>query len=269
MTDMGWLQRRKEKKKKAPDYKFFYWFAKGVLWLPLRLFFRTKVYGCRKIGKRKVIVVMNHKSAMDPLLMSHFISPSMSFIAKEDLAKNKFVELVLRHLNVIFVRRGEADMGALDQSFDVLESGRPLALFPEGTRSRQNDGTVRRFKTGTAFFALGAHAPIIPVAVEKCAKAGVKNRMIIGPEFDLSEFYDDEKQPSRDALKKATEKIYRRVTELNDIFAECKDDASVKKALSELEKNRPERERRLDELREKQTLEVLEAAMRELGEKKD
>ncbi len=260
---MNWLKRRKRRKeKKVREYKFFYWFARTILWIPIQLFFHTKVYGTRNIGRRKVILVMNHKSAWDPLILSHFLRPAICFMAKEDLAKNKFVAWILKHLNVIFVKRGEADMTAVEQAFDVLEDGRPFALFPEGTRNKQNDGVIRRFKTGAAFFALESKAPVIPIAIEKSAHAGVRNRMIIGPEFDLSEFYSEDRT-SRDALKKATEKIYRRVTELNDIFAEHKDDAGVRKAIAELDEKRPERERLLDEIKERKAREILEMAMKE------
>jgi 1-acyl-sn-glycerol-3-phosphate acyltransferase len=61
------------------------------------------------------------------------------------------------------VRRGESDRRALREALDVLASGRPLGVAPEGTRSRT--GGLIEGKTGATFLALKAEVPILPVGL--------------------------------------------------------------------------------------------------------
>lgn len=254
-------ERRKECIEKAPEHRFMFGLAKFFMLVPMRLLYPLKVYGNKNIGRRKVIIVMNHKSALDPIIMSAHLKPPFSFMAKETLGKNRFLSWIFERLNVIFVKRGEADISAVDKALGVLESGRPFAIFPEGTRNKENNGEIRRFKTGAAFFALTAESVIVPIAIEKSAKLFVRNRMIVGREFDVSEFYKD--KPDREALRGATEKIFMRVSELNDIFKTCKDSKSVNKAISELDETREEREKAFAEKRAAEQMKNIEAFLRD------
>ena len=64
---------------------------------------------------------------------------------------------------VYFVRRGEGDRAAQRFSLDALAEGRPLALFVEGTRSR--DGHLTAGKPGAALLAIRSGAPLVPVGI--------------------------------------------------------------------------------------------------------
>jgi 1-acyl-sn-glycerol-3-phosphate acyltransferase len=61
------------------------------------------------------------------------------------------------------VRRTEADLAALRQATELIEEGRTLIMFPEGTRSRT--GGLTKAHPGTGLLALRTGAPIVPVAV--------------------------------------------------------------------------------------------------------
>jgi 1-acyl-sn-glycerol-3-phosphate acyltransferase len=61
------------------------------------------------------------------------------------------------------VRRGAADRQALRVAEQVLQQGRLLCLFPEGTRSAS--GVLGPAHGGAALLALRSAAPIIPVAI--------------------------------------------------------------------------------------------------------
>ena len=148
---------------------------------------------------------MNHLSAVDPFMIAHIISPSVHFMAKGDFMKNRFVGWLLNGFGCIFVRRGEPDMNATKRAFGVLESERPLGIFPEGTRNKNDDGSFLRFKTGVAYFAIKSEAPVVPMVIDRKLRAFRKNSVIIGEEIDMSEFYCD--TPGREALSGATRKL--------------------------------------------------------------
>jgi 1-acyl-sn-glycerol-3-phosphate acyltransferase len=66
-------------------------------------------------------------------------------------------------LGAFTVRRGAADRRALRMAEQVLEQGRLLCMFPEGTRSV--DGVLGTAHGGAALLAIKSAAPIIPVAI--------------------------------------------------------------------------------------------------------
>jgi 1-acyl-sn-glycerol-3-phosphate acyltransferase len=65
--------------------------------------------------------------------------------------------------DAIYVRRGEADLDALERGITVLRSGGMLGVCPEGTRSKT--GGLGTGHTGVAYLAMHAGVPIVPVAV--------------------------------------------------------------------------------------------------------
>ena len=64
---------------------------------------------------------------------------------------------------VFFVRRGEGDRSAQRFALEALAAGRPIALHPEGTRSR--DGHLKAGKSGAAFLAMRSGAPLLPAGI--------------------------------------------------------------------------------------------------------
>jgi 1-acyl-sn-glycerol-3-phosphate acyltransferase len=61
---------------------------------------------------------------------------------------------------------------------EVLRAGKPLLVFPEGTRSE--DGLVRSFKNGGFYAALRAGVPVVPVALEGTHKLMKKHALDTG-----------------------------------------------------------------------------------------
>lgn len=68
-------------------------------------------------------------------------------------------------IGAIAVQRGagQAALDALDQQRKILDDGRAVALYPEGTRSL--DGRLYKGRTGVAFLALQTGAPVVPVGL--------------------------------------------------------------------------------------------------------
>ncbi|MBC8504961.1 MAG: 1-acyl-sn-glycerol-3-phosphate acyltransferase [Anaerolineales bacterium] len=110
-----------------------------------------------------VVLASNHVTNFDIFPMQLGISRPIFFMAKEELMRNPIVEYVLRKGGVFPVYRGTKDVWAKRHSEMVLEHGRVLGLFPEGTRSKGRG--LRTAKTGTARFALKANCPIVPMAI--------------------------------------------------------------------------------------------------------
>jgi 1-acyl-sn-glycerol-3-phosphate acyltransferase len=110
------------------------------------------------------VVVANHQSILDILLLSH-MPHEMKWIAKEELFRVPWVGWMLRMSGDIAIRRGERDSGleALGKARDHLARGVPVMVFAEGTRSR--DGRLLPFKSGAFRLAIETGVPVLPVAV--------------------------------------------------------------------------------------------------------
>jgi len=110
------------------------------------------------------VVVANHQSILDILLLSH-MPREMKWIGKEELFRVPWVGWMMRMAGDIAIRRGERDSGleALGKARDHLARGVPVMVFAEGTRSR--DGRLLPFKSGAFRLAIETGVPLLPVAV--------------------------------------------------------------------------------------------------------
>jgi 1-acyl-sn-glycerol-3-phosphate acyltransferase len=87
--------------------------------------------------------------------------PAVIFAAPE-LRRYPWIDWLLADLgHAIYVDRGAGDVEAIEQGLAVLRAGGVLGLSPEGVRSPQ----LTRAKTGAARLAVGAQAPVVPLAI--------------------------------------------------------------------------------------------------------
>lgn len=133
-----------------------------------RLLWGLRVEGAENVPRSgPFIVVSNHCSNLDPPFIGwatgHQVGRVVHFMAKMEMRSWPFIGWLATQSGTYFVRRGEGDRNAQRFSLDALADGRPIALFAEGTRSR--DGRLREFKSGAAFLAIRSGAPILPVAI--------------------------------------------------------------------------------------------------------
>jgi 1-acyl-sn-glycerol-3-phosphate acyltransferase len=110
-----------------------------------------------------VLMVSNHTSYLDPVGIGVASPRRVVFMAKAPLFKNKPLAFLLRGVDCFPVRRGEADRTAFKTTMTMLEEGRVVCIFPEGTRY---DGIeLGEAEPGAALFAIRTGCPVVPVFV--------------------------------------------------------------------------------------------------------
>lgn len=109
------------------------------------------------------MVVANHLSSADPVLLGAKLGRRIIFMAKEELFSNRFSSYFVRQFGAFPVYRGGPDRGALHQANRLLKQGQALGMFPEGRRS-SGEGMNPAF-LGSALIAYHNNVPILPVGI--------------------------------------------------------------------------------------------------------
>ena len=123
--------------------------------------------------RRPYVVVANHQSFVDILLISH-LPWEMKWLSKEQFFKFPCVGWMMRMAGDIRLVRGErhSTVQAIKAMQDRLERKVSVMIFPEGTRSL--DGELKEFKDGAFRLAIDAGVPVLPLAVNGAYTALVK-----------------------------------------------------------------------------------------------
>ncbi|MGA9532534.1 MAG: lysophospholipid acyltransferase family protein, partial [Anaerolineales bacterium] len=137
--------------------------------------FRLDVSGVRNLPQSgPCIVTANHVNVLDVFPLQLAVPRPIFFMAKAELHRNRWLDMLLRRLGSFPVERGHRDQWALGYADGLLAKGLVLGMFPEGTRTHGNG--LRPAKTGAARLAISTQAPIIPVGI-----SGVEGPVRIGP----------------------------------------------------------------------------------------
>lgn len=123
------------------------------------------------------IIACNHRSYADPVLLSLKVKRRCTYMAKEELFKNPVFAALIRLFGAFPVKRGEGDNGIIDTAVGKLREGKNLAIFPEGTRSK--DGKVGRGKTGVALIAARAGVPVVPCGIAYDGKLCFRKKITV------------------------------------------------------------------------------------------
>jgi 1-acyl-sn-glycerol-3-phosphate acyltransferase len=141
-----------------------YRLSKGLLQAVFRFLFGFAVEGRQyEPPDGPVVVVANHLSDLDPLVVGTALRRRVYFMAKHELFRVPVLRWWIAACGAFPVRRGEPDRQALRTALEILKRGGVLVMFPEGTRGR--DRTLRPPEPGAALLALRTGAAILPVAV--------------------------------------------------------------------------------------------------------
>jgi 1-acyl-sn-glycerol-3-phosphate acyltransferase len=174
------------------------------------------------------IVCSNHMSYVDAFTLAHFLVDSSHppyFLAKESVFRIPVVGRIVRGAGQIPVHRETGDAALAFQAAVVaLREGRCIAMYPEGTLTRDPELWPMVAKTGAARLALTTGCPVVPAAQwgpqEILAPYAWWPRLfprktmhiVVGPPVDLSDLQGRPLEPV--LLRQATARIMDAVTAL-------------------------------------------------------
>ena len=167
-----------------------YKIVSAFCYIVLKISFNFKIAGRENIPTDKnFILVSNHTSYFDPPILGVATKTRLSYMAKEELFKNKIFGGLIKKLGAFPVSRGGGDIAAIKTAFKILKEGKNMVIFPEGGRSKTK-GMLRKGKSGAALIATKAKVGILPIGINADFKFRGKVTVKIGEYIDLSEYFD-------------------------------------------------------------------------------
>jgi 1-acyl-sn-glycerol-3-phosphate acyltransferase len=160
----------------------------------------VKVYGRENIDKKQsYVVVSNHESQYDILLIYGWLGIDFKWVMKQELRKVPALGFACEKLEHIYIDRSNhiAAINSLENAKKRIVNGTSVMFFPEGTRS--SDGKLGNFKKGAFRMALDLGVPILPVTIAGTGKIlpnktinvfPGKAKMIIHKPIDITGYYE-------------------------------------------------------------------------------
>ena len=201
-----------ETEKARNGNSILYGIARGFAWLMLRVLMPVRYHGKEKLSRQKgsFVLISNHLHALDPLILAYPIPEQCVFLGKKELGKNPVAAKVLNRLNCILVDRHNMDMEAMRACMKAIRAGKPLVIFPEGTR--HHEGQMEQIENGTSLMVLRSGVPLIPVYLDRPMKFFRRSNAYVGdpiPYEDLRE--QGVNRESSEALNERMRETYRRM----------------------------------------------------------
>lgn len=123
------------------------------------------VHGLENIPENVCIVVANHASYIDGMILQAVLPPRFSYVIKREAEKAPLLGFLLRRVGAKFVERFSAAGSARDarKLIRAASSGESIAFFPEGT-FLPHPG-LDRFRGGAFAAAINGNVAIVPIAI--------------------------------------------------------------------------------------------------------
>jgi 1-acyl-sn-glycerol-3-phosphate acyltransferase len=130
----------------------------------LALWLRLGVEGLEHVpADGPVLLASTHQSHADSIALGVAVPRPVHFLGDLRLTRWPLLGPQLPKLGMVPLRRGAADAAAMGTLRALLADGACVAVYPEGSRSR--DGRVHRLRSGVARLAAETGVPVVPAAV--------------------------------------------------------------------------------------------------------
>jgi 1-acyl-sn-glycerol-3-phosphate acyltransferase len=161
-----------------------------LMYESLILSYILPIWSIRIEGREKAIkgttyiIISNHQSLLDILLLN-CLRYRYKWISKIELTHVPVIGWYLKMADYIVIDRGNEDskIEMLEKSYNCLKKGISIMIFPEGTRSLNNE--IGFYKRGAFQLAIQANAPVLPVLIDGTGGILPKHGLIFGSGHEI------------------------------------------------------------------------------------
>ena len=179
----------------------FYSFVRALLVPIVHVVCRTRATGRENepsVEDGPYLICANHQTALDPFFLCYAMRRQQPhFMAKAELFRIPLLGFLIRKLGAYPVNRNGKDVGAVKHVIKLLEEGKSVGIFPQGTRCAVKPLRDCDVKAGAGLIVARAGVQVLPVYI------GMKNqkwrflrrvRVVVGEPIPFERFgYDKEK----------------------------------------------------------------------------
>jgi 1-acyl-sn-glycerol-3-phosphate acyltransferase len=141
--------------------------------------FRYRISGAEKLPVGGALLLINHQSFIDPLVVAVALKRPVSYLARHNLFDVPVIGWILKNAYVMPIRRESAGTESIRAAVERLKQGYLVGIFPEGTRSR--DGHLQEIKPGFLAIVRRGQVPVIPIAVAGAGQAYPRGALLTRP----------------------------------------------------------------------------------------
>jgi 1-acyl-sn-glycerol-3-phosphate acyltransferase len=137
-------------------------------WILITVFYRVRPTGLENIPSTgAAVIVCNHVSFMDPVLLSGAIRRPMRFVMYYKIFKMPVLKFFFKAMKAIPIAGAREDEEIMNAAFDTVDdelaAGNIVCIFPEGGLTR--DGEIQHFRPGIEKIIARRAVPVIPVSL--------------------------------------------------------------------------------------------------------
>jgi len=125
------------------------------------------------------LLLINHQSYLDPILVGLPLRRPVSFLARDSLFRVPFIGWILRNTHVMPINRDRAGTESIRTAISRMHEGYLVGVFPEGTRTESGD--IGKLKPGFIALIRRVDQPIIPVGIAGAYRAMPRGSLFIRP----------------------------------------------------------------------------------------
>ena len=192
----------------------FYRIMRWIVYPFIRIFMRVECFGTENIPKNKgYILAANHISMADVFAIAVPVKGQICYMGKEELFKLRISKWFFTALGGFAVRRGKGDTEAIGKACELVNGGKILGIFPEGTRSKT--GEPGKAKAGVALIAMQTKADVLPISIKYSTgkfKLFCKATVRVGELIPYTE--SDEEESQRAAIRRISGDIMEKITDM-------------------------------------------------------
>lgn len=189
-----------------------HWCVNNFSKVALSLLYRFRYKGSKNIPNEPCIIVANHRSALDGLLLTYKLPNKINrntfFFAKKKHWKNKFSLFMAKKNNIILMDINKNVRESLQEMCAVLRKGKNIVIFPEGTRAKNNN--LNKFKETFAILSKELNVPVVPVVINGSERAVYHNIKVPLPRF-MAKINVDVLKPIYPSEEQTAEKLRDKV----------------------------------------------------------
>ena len=140
-----------------------------LAWIVVNTIYRVRPSGIENIpAKGPAIVVCNHVSYMDPIVLLASVRRPMRFVMYYKIFQLPLLRFLFQQVRAIPIASAKEDEQLMNEAFEKVDAelaaGNIVCIFPEGGIT--NDGEIQRFRPGIERVIANRPVPVVPVALQ-------------------------------------------------------------------------------------------------------